>query len=95
MKIPPVGRIWSQFKRQKRSIFNLRGGRLKQLPYTPGDRVLYLGFGGNFFPGTVVLCEHVNAGYAQFIRVKIEPDDFSGLIQINLSLFPDRVKKEG
>ena len=94
MRVPPIGRVWSQFKRQKRSILNFGGNRLKELPYTTGERVHYRGFGGNFFPGTVVSCEHVNAGYAQFIRVKIDPDDFKDLIQINLSLFPDRVKKE-
>jgi hypothetical protein len=70
------------------------GGRLKQLPYVSGDRVLYHSFGGKLLSGTVVSCEHIDAGYARFIRIKIDPDDFRDLVQINLSLFPDRVKKK-
>lgn len=67
---------------------------MKQLPYKAGDRVLYHSFGGKLLPGTVVSCEHVDAGYARFIRIKIDPDRFKDLVQINLSLFPDRVKKK-
>ncbi len=94
MRIPPVGRVWAEFKRRRRTIFNSGGGRLKKLPYKTGDRVLFHSFGGVLSPGTVVSCEHVDAGYARFIRIKIDPDNFRDQVQINLSLFPDRVKKK-
>jgi hypothetical protein len=66
---------------------------LKELPYEIGDKVECYGFEGKLYRGTVTSCEHVDAGYARFIRVKVKLDRFGNEIQFNWSLFPDRVRK--
>ena len=93
VKIPPVGRVWSMFNKNRPSIFNLGGKRLMKIPYQQGDRVIYYGFGGQPEPGTVDSCEYIDAGYSRFIRIIINSDRHKSPVQFNLSLFPDRVKK--
>tara|TARA_A100001011_G_C13890043_1_gene666625 strand:+ start:292 stop:591 length:300 start_codon:yes stop_codon:yes gene_type:complete len=92
MKIPPVAPVREVINRFRRTIFRRGGGRLKELPFSPGDRVLCRGFQGKMYDGTVVLCEHAEAGYANFIRVRVKIDNSRSEVQVNWSLFPDRVK---
>ena len=66
---------------------------MKDLPYAVGERVQCLAFAGDFYKGTVTQCEYVEAGYANFVRVKIKLDISRKEVQVNWSLFPDRIKK--
>ena len=44
------------------------------------------------YDGTVTVCEFTDAGYAKFVRVKVRLDISKKELQINWTLFPDRIK---
>ena len=91
--IPPIRPIATQFKSRGQSILKIIYKGLVEMPYQPGDRVAYHGFMGRDEPGTVVSCNMVDAGYSKFIRLIIKPDNHRDNVTMNLSLFPDRVKR--
>jgi len=64
---------------------------LQELPFKAGDRVECRGFLGKLYPGTVLECKWIDAGYARFILVRAKIDVSKQEVRINWSLFPDRV----
>jgi len=68
-----------------------RRWRLKKLPFKIDDRVKCRGFEGKLYPGIVLECNWVDAGYTNFILVRVKLDGVRGETRVNWSLFPDRV----
>ena len=91
VKIPRVSPVYPSFNRRERSIFIDGGFRLQGIPFQTGDRVKCRGFGGKLYPGTVLECKWIEAGYARFILVRVKMDDLRDEVRVNWSLFPDRV----
>ena len=91
MKVPPVSRIQQLFNHKKRTIFIRGRSRLQELPFKTGEKVRCCGFEGKLYPGTVLECNWVDAGYARFILVRVELDGIKKEVRVNWSLFPDRV----
>ena len=97
MKVTPVSPIYRLFNHRRRSIFIRGGYGLQELPFKIDDRVRCRGFEGKLYPGTVLECNWIDAGYARFILVRVKLDGTKDEARVNWSLFPDRVclLKEG
>lgn len=92
MKVTPVAPVRAVFNSLRRTIFRKGGSPLKELPFLLGDRVSCCGFEGKMYNGTVTVCEFTDAGYTKFVRVRVRLDISKEELQINWTLFPDRIK---
>jgi hypothetical protein len=92
VKVTPVAPVRAVFNSLRKTIFRRGGSPLKELPFSLGDRVSCLGFEGKTYDGTVTVCEFADAGYAKFVRVRVRLDISKKELQINWTLFPDRIK---